>query len=91
MARKSKFRAEQIAYALKQVEAGVPMADVFRKYAAGGSCGPHLDVQSNPKPRGLEALRWTGKWGQARCGPPPASDVHHSRKCRFSTDCSIRG
>lgn len=71
MTRKSKFRAEQIAYALKQVEAGVPMADVFRKYAAGGSCGPHLDVQSNPKPRGLEALRWTGKWGQARCGPPP--------------------
>ena len=32
MARKSKFSAEQIAYALKQVEAGVPMAEVCRKY-----------------------------------------------------------
>ena len=32
MARKSKFIAEQIAYALKQVEAGVPMAEVCRKY-----------------------------------------------------------
>ena len=32
MARKSKFSAEQIAYALKQVEAGVPIADVCRKY-----------------------------------------------------------
>jgi len=32
MARKSKFSAEQIAYALKQVEAGVPMAEVRRKY-----------------------------------------------------------
>ena len=32
MSRKSKFSAEQIAYALKQVEAGVPIADVCRKY-----------------------------------------------------------
>ena len=32
MGRKSKFTAEQVAYALKQVEAGVPMADVCRKY-----------------------------------------------------------
>ena len=32
MARKSKFSAEQIPYALKQVEVGVPMADVCRKY-----------------------------------------------------------
>ena len=32
MGRKSKFGADQIAYALKQVEAGVPMAEVCRKY-----------------------------------------------------------
>ena len=32
MSRKSKFSAEQIAYALKQVEAGVPVAEVCRKY-----------------------------------------------------------
>lgn len=32
MSRKSKFSSEQIAYALKQVEAGVPMAEVCRKY-----------------------------------------------------------
>ena len=32
MARKSKFSAEQIAYALKQIEAGVPMAEFCRKY-----------------------------------------------------------
>ena len=32
MARKSKCSAEQIAYALKQVEAGVPMAEVSRNY-----------------------------------------------------------
>ena len=32
MARKSRFTTEQIAYALKQVEAGVPMAEVCRKY-----------------------------------------------------------
>ncbi len=32
MSRKSKFSAEQIAYALKQVEAGVPMPEVCRKY-----------------------------------------------------------
>lgn len=32
MSRKSKFSAEQVAYALKQVEAGVPAAEVCRKY-----------------------------------------------------------
>ena len=32
MSRKSKFSAEQIAYALKQVDAGVPMVEVCRKY-----------------------------------------------------------
>ena len=32
MGRKSKFSAEQIAYALKQVEAGVPMTEVCRKH-----------------------------------------------------------
>ncbi len=32
MRRKSQFSAEQIAYALKQVEAGVPVAEVCRKY-----------------------------------------------------------
>ena len=31
MGRKSKFTSEQISYALKQVEAGVPMAEVCRK------------------------------------------------------------
>ncbi|MEM9176870.1 MAG: transposase [Myxococcota bacterium] len=31
MGRKSKFTSEQIAYALKQVEAGVPMTEVCRK------------------------------------------------------------
>jgi putative transposase len=30
--RKSRFTSEQIAYALKQVEAGVPMVEVCRKY-----------------------------------------------------------
>ena len=32
MGGKSPFTAEQIAYALKQVEAGVPMAEVYREY-----------------------------------------------------------
>ena len=32
MGRKSKFTAEQISFALKQMEAGVPMAEVCRKY-----------------------------------------------------------
>jgi len=32
MPRKSKFTEEQIAYALKQTEAGVPVAEVCRKY-----------------------------------------------------------
>lgn len=32
MSRKSKFSADQTAYALKQVEAGVPIPDVCRKY-----------------------------------------------------------
>ncbi len=30
--RKSKFTDEQIAYAVKQVEAGVPLAELCRKY-----------------------------------------------------------
>ena len=32
MARKSRYTAEQIAYALKQAEAGVPVAELCRKY-----------------------------------------------------------
>lgn len=32
MPRKSMFTEEQIAYALKQTEAGVPVAEVCRKY-----------------------------------------------------------
>lgn len=32
MARKSRFSSEQISYALKQLEAGVPMVEVCRKY-----------------------------------------------------------
>ena len=32
MSRKSKFTAQQIAYALKQVEVGVPIAEICRKY-----------------------------------------------------------
>lgn len=32
MGRKSKFTAEQISFALKQMEAGVPMSEVCRKY-----------------------------------------------------------
>ena len=32
MGRKSKFTSEQIAYAVKQAEAGVPVAELCRKY-----------------------------------------------------------
>jgi transposase-like protein len=32
MGRKSKFTSEQIAYAVKQVEAGAPVAELCRKY-----------------------------------------------------------
>jgi len=32
MARKSKFSEQEIVYALKQVEAGVPLAELCRKY-----------------------------------------------------------
>jgi putative transposase len=32
MSRKSRFTPEQIAYALKQAEAGVPIAEICRKY-----------------------------------------------------------
>ncbi len=48
MSRKSRFSAEQIAYALKQVDAGVPVAEVCRKY--GVSQGTYY--------------RWRSKYGE---------------------------
>ena len=48
MGRKSKFTAEQISFALKQMEAGVPMAEVCRKYGVSQQA----------------VYRWRSKYGE---------------------------
>ena len=46
--RKSKFTEEQIAYAVKQIEAGVPVDELCRKYGVHKNtiyrCGPTPDL-----------------------------------------------